>query len=373
MRGLPPGHHQGAASQGRRAQGRLRASATWKTWGKLQAEGKDGGKRNAQQGRRPHRELHGVPARAPAHRRPIANQCHLLRLPRFARHQAGRSGGALRRTTSTCPTCAASATAMSWSCTRPRCTARNGPPATREAAICADCHSRHGVGTVHDDEGRVEVTESCGNCHQDSLETYLGTYHGKVTRLGYGETAKCYDCHGSHQIQRVDDPASQMHVDNRLETCQNCHEGATAGFVTFQPHGDRARPREISADVVCPVLHDRSAARHLRLLLVALGPVVLPRVEGPQGRQEPPARADRGPAANSPGKTHFRRFSRWWRLAHLVGAVSIMTLTLTGISVLYRRQFLGALHHAAAGRAGDGRLHSPGRPRSASSACSSST
>jgi cytochrome b subunit of formate dehydrogenase len=35
------------------------------------------------------------------------------------------------------------------------------------------------------------------------------------------------------------------------------------------------------------------------------------------------------------GKTHFRRFGRWWRLAHLVGALSIMTLTLTGITVLY--------------------------------------
>jgi cytochrome b subunit of formate dehydrogenase len=35
------------------------------------------------------------------------------------------------------------------------------------------------------------------------------------------------------------------------------------------------------------------------------------------------------------GKTHFRRFSRWWRLAHLVGAVSIMTLALTGLTILY--------------------------------------
>jgi cytochrome b subunit of formate dehydrogenase len=39
------------------------------------------------------------------------------------------------------------------------------------------------------------------------------------------------------------------------------------------------------------------------------------------------------------GKTHFRRFSRPWRFAHLVGAVSIMTLTLTGITVLYADSF----------------------------------
>ena len=35
------------------------------------------------------------------------------------------------------------------------------------------------------------------------------------------------------------------------------------------------------------------------------------------------------------GKTHFRRFTGWWRLAHLVGALSIMLLSLTGLTVLF--------------------------------------
>ncbi|MFZ8999571.1 MAG: hypothetical protein ACO3D0_14560, partial [Ilumatobacteraceae bacterium] len=47
-------------------------------------------------------------------------------------------------------------------------------------------------------------------------------------------TAKCFDCHGSHDIQRVSNPASRVHPGNRLETCRKCHEGATAGFVTFE-------------------------------------------------------------------------------------------------------------------------------------------
>ncbi len=88
------------------------------------------------------------------------------------------------------------------------------------AAVCADCHSRHGVGPPHSADGRVEIAQNCGNCHQDMMESYLETYHGKITQLGYGETAKCYDCHGSHQIQRVDNPASSVYIDNRLETCQ---------------------------------------------------------------------------------------------------------------------------------------------------------
>jgi cytochrome b subunit of formate dehydrogenase len=205
-----------------------------------------------------------------------------------------------------------------------------------QAAICADCHSRHGVGPVHDDEGRVVVTASCGNCHKDSLETYSKTDHGKVTRLGYGNTAKCYDCHGSHQIQRVDDPTSQMHIDNRLETCQNCHEGATAGFVTFQPHG---------------TAHDRE--KYPQMWFASFGMIGLligtfsffwlhsalwffrEWKDRKEGKNRPHVSVEDLPEEYQHGKTHFRRFTRWWRLAHLIGAVSIMTLTLTGISVLY--------------------------------------
>jgi cytochrome b subunit of formate dehydrogenase len=204
------------------------------------------------------------------------------------------------------------------------------------AAVCADCHSRHGVGPVHDAEGRVAITASCGNCHKDSLKSYENTYHGKITRLGYGETAKCYDCHGSHQIQRLDDPASSMHVNNRLETCRKCHEGATAGFVTFQPHG---------------TTHDRE--KYPQMWFASMGMIGLligtfaffwlhsalwffrEWKDRKQGKNRPHVVVEDLPEEYTQGKTHFRRFTKWWRLAHLVGAVSIMTLTLTGISVLY--------------------------------------
>jgi len=208
-----------------------------------------------------------------------------------------------------------------------------------DAAICADCHSRHGVGEVGDATARVEVTENCGNCHKDSLETYLHTYHGKITRLGYGDTAKCYDCHGSHQIKRVDNPASPVHVDNRLETCQTCHEGATAGFVTFQPHGD-ASDREKS-----PQLWFAQTGM-IGLLLGTFAFFWLHSAlwfyrewkDRKEGKNRPHVLVEAIPAGEG-GKTHFRRFTRWWRLAHLVGAVSIMTLTLTGIAVLYPNAF----------------------------------
>jgi cytochrome b subunit of formate dehydrogenase len=200
------------------------------------------------------------------------------------------------------------------------------------AAVCSDCHTRHGVGAPHTSGGRVEITESCGDCHQDSMKSYLGTYHGKITRLGYGETAKCYDCHGSHQIKRLEDPASMMNVNNRLETCQTCHEGASKGFITFHPHGN---------------MHDRE--KYPEMWFASMGMIGLligtfaffwlhsalwfyrEYQDRKQGKNRPHVLTEALPE----GKTHFRRFNRWWRAAHLTGAISIMTLTLTGITVLY--------------------------------------
>ena len=35
---------------------------------------------------------------------------------------------------------------------------------------------------------------------------YQMSIHGKLTDLGYGPAAKCYDCHGSHDILALSNP-----------------------------------------------------------------------------------------------------------------------------------------------------------------------
>ena len=105
------------------------------------------------------------------------------------------------------------------------------------AAVCIDCHTPHHIDSPKIDSNKLAITQQCGNCHQESLASYMGTYHGQVNTLGFAFTAKCFDCHGSHEIKRVDDEASTMHINNRLETCQTCHEDATEGYRSFQPHG----------------------------------------------------------------------------------------------------------------------------------------
>ena len=137
----------------------------------------------------------------------------------------------------------------------------------KAAAICADCHSRHGVGEVGDETARVEVTENCGSCHQDSLETYLHTYHGKITRLGYGDTAKCFDCHGAHDIQ---DPHEKSMMVSR--SCGTCHEDVYDKYHR-SVHGAAlsADNRDVPACADCHTAHVVAHPDTLRFLAGAAG------------------------------------------------------------------------------------------------------
>ena len=208
---------------------------------------------------------------------------------------------------------------------------RNG---NTDAAVCSDCHSAHKIDVSNDVSGRLAVTVQCGNCHQEQLDSYVETYHGKITRLGYGETAKCYDCHGSHAIKRVTENDSMVHNGNRLKTCQACHENATEGYVTFQPHGTTNNFTEypemwLAAKGMIGLLLGTFAFFWLHSALWFYREYQ----DRKHGRDRPHIRIE--DLDMTEGKTHFRRFTRWWRLAHLVGALSIMLLALTGLTVLF--------------------------------------
>jgi len=200
------------------------------------------------------------------------------------------------------------------------------------AAVCSDCHTTHNIVRPNQTSGRLAITENCGSCHKDKLESYFHTYHGKVTQLGYGETAKCYDCHGSHGIKRVEDKASKMNVNNRLETCQTCHEDATAGYIDFHPHGTTDDFKDypemwIAKKFMIGLLLGTFAFFWLHSVLWFYREYK----DRQQGKNRPHVLAEAIPG----GKTYIRRFTKWWRLAHLIGALSIMTLSLTGLTVLF--------------------------------------
>jgi uncharacterized protein with PIN domain len=107
--------------------------------------------------------------------------------------------------------------------------------------ICSDCHSAHTIRRADENGFKLDIMTRCGRCHEDIAKTYFDTYHGKVSQLGYTKTAKCYDCHGAHDILPISDPKSHLSHDNVVGTCQKCHPGATrrfAGYLTHATHHD---------------------------------------------------------------------------------------------------------------------------------------
>ncbi len=111
----------------------------------------------------------------------------------------------------------------------------------QQLPVCSDCHSAHQIKRADADVFKLDIMNKCGRCHAEIAKTYFDTYHGKVSKLGYTKTAKCYDCHGAHDIRKVTDPESHLSRQNVVATCRKCHADATrrfAGYLTHATHHD---------------------------------------------------------------------------------------------------------------------------------------
>jgi cytochrome b subunit of formate dehydrogenase len=111
-----------------------------------------------------------------------------------------------------------------------------------ELPTCESCHMSHEITRIDAQGFRFMMMDQCGHCHEDFAETFFETYHGKVTQLGSEGAAKCYDCHGTHNILPSDDPESMLSHWNVVQTCASCHPKAHrqfAGYLTHATHHDK--------------------------------------------------------------------------------------------------------------------------------------
>jgi cytochrome b subunit of formate dehydrogenase len=209
-----------------------------------------------------------------------------------------------------------------------------------KSAVCSDCHTTHDIVGSSTDRAKLSITASCGDCHKEAYASYKASYHGQVNTLGYAYTAKCFDCHGSHAIQPSKDPKSKLHEKNRLKTCQKCHSGkkdlpeATPGFLTFSPHG--------TSDNFEKYPQIWLTTKFMVALLIGVFIFFWAHsilwwyreyMDRKQGKTAPHVRTDTLPPELA--AKHVRRFGPMWRLAHLLFAISVMMLVLTGMSAFY--------------------------------------
>ena len=143
----------------------------------------------------------------------------------------------------------------------------------KRGPVCTDCHTAHEVETPKNGHFKMASDQRCGKCHQDRLEHYRDTYHGKAMALGKpnvaSDVAACYDCHGHHDVLPPSNPASRLSKANILATCQQCHPTATIRFHRIQAPRQPARRQELSAAPRGLSRHDRPADRRLHLLRLA--------------------------------------------------------------------------------------------------------
>jgi cytochrome b subunit of formate dehydrogenase len=210
-----------------------------------------------------------------------------------------------------------------------------------KALRCTDCHTtitelpHKNLPTTFAERERTRLTinKNCGNCHAYAERSYTKTYHGQVAALGYGNIATCFDCHGSHAIRPASDPASSVSPANLLTACQKCHQDATPGFATFQSHA--------TTDDFAHYPYTWLASKFvIAIIVVTFGLFwthsALWFYREFRDRQErklrPHVRTDALPQAEG---QYFQRWSAMWRWAHLVFALSVILLVITGVTLLY--------------------------------------
>jgi len=192
--------------------------------------------------------------------------------------------------------------------------------------VCEDCHSAHRIRRADEDGFKLTIMDQCGKCHEEIARTYFDTYHGKVSQLGYTKTAKCYDCHGAHDILPMSNPKSHLSRTNVVETCRKCHSGATrrfAGYLTHATHHDPAKYPWLfwtfwGMTALLIGTFTVSGAHTLMWL--------------------PRAVQMRKQHASEQAETHameYERFSRLNRILHVLMIVSFISLALTGMTLKF--------------------------------------
>jgi hypothetical protein len=117
-----------------------------------------------------------------------------------------------------------------------------------DVPTCIDCHGVHNVSGPSNSDFHLFSPQLCAECHADEqlmakygistnvFNSYVSDFHGTTVifeqQFEGQETDKpvCIDCHGVHNMKKVDDSESQVIRENLIATCQRCHPEANSNF-----------------------------------------------------------------------------------------------------------------------------------------------
>jgi predicted CXXCH cytochrome family protein len=118
-----------------------------------------------------------------------------------------------------------------------------------DVPVCTDCHHAHDTANPLSASWHLQIPQLCASCHANKqlmakygistavLTTYLNDFHGMTASLEHREnahprefTATCTDCHGVHDIRRVNAEGVKAIKAHLLTTCRHCHKDASPNF-----------------------------------------------------------------------------------------------------------------------------------------------
>ena len=201
-----------------------------------------------------------------------------------------------------------------------------------DAPSCTDCHATHAIPEAFEPTFIAAATAECGGCHVEKLDTYRGTYHGKVNQLGFTGVAACSSCHTAHGILPASEPLSSIAPANLTETCGACHVGANGKFASYIVHAD---PTDFERFPLLFTIYFGMLGLLTAVLIGASAHTALwyrrLRIEQRELGEE----YRRSEYWKPGGKPEYVRFNVFNRVLHILVMVSFLLLVATGIPVRF--------------------------------------
>jgi formate dehydrogenase gamma subunit len=101
-----------------------------------------------------------------------------------------------------------------------------------QAANCVNCHTAHRVkppGDPNSNINRLNIPNTCGQCHGDIEKEYKESIHGTAAlQKGSTDAPVCVTCHGEHNILKPSNPLAPTAPANvSQQVCSRCHASVT--------------------------------------------------------------------------------------------------------------------------------------------------
>ena len=136
-----------------------------------------------------------------------------------------------------------------------------------KAPVCTDCHTAHAILQPTESAFRMQSTPICGSCHKDKLSTYRDTFHSQLGSLGgYVETARCWDCHGAHEIFPASDPRSPVNKANLVADLRQMPRGCEPQLCSISAARQCARPQAESGALLRAAVYECVAGQRAHVL-----------------------------------------------------------------------------------------------------------